>query len=104
MQFERKYPADSIRLLCCGGHFLFELIKSVYNSKRFKNKFLEQLHKVISSIQKSIMILFLQANSEFYGTDKSTYCKLLTDSISKIYQKTQHHLATLCAKSKENIE
>ena len=57
---------------------LLELIKSVKFNK-VKNKFLDQLHKDISSIKKSKDII--------YEPDKNTYNQLLTDIMFKTYKK-----------------
>ena len=59
-----------------------------HQDKKVKNKFLDQLHKDISSIKKSKNIfIFADKTRKIYETDKNTYNKLLTDSISKTYKK-----------------
>ena len=69
---------------------LLELIKSV-KFKKVKNKFLDQLHKDITSIKKSKNVfIFADKTWDIYETDKNTYSKLLTDNISKTYTKTEH--------------
>ena len=63
---------------------LLELIKSV----KLKNQFLDQLHKDISSIKKSKNVfIFADKTRNIYEADKNTYKKLLTDNISKTYEK-----------------
>ena len=62
---------------------LLELIKSL-KFKKVKNKFLDQLHKDITSIKKSKNVfIFADKTRNIYETDKNTHSKLLTDSISK---------------------
>ena len=52
--------------------------------KKVKNKFLDQLNKDLSSIKKSKNVfIFADKTRNIYETDKNTYSKLLTDSISK---------------------
>ena len=64
---------------------LLELIKSV-KFKKVKNKFLDQLHKDISSFKKSKNVLiFADKTRNIYETDKNNYSKLLRDNISKTY-------------------
>ena len=71
---------------------LLELIKSV-KFKKVKNKFLDQLHKDVSSIKKSQNVfVFSDKTRNIYETDKSTYSKLLTDNISKTCEKTEHSM------------
>ena len=66
---------------------LLELVKRV-KFKKVKNEFLDQLHKDITSIKKSkIFLFFADKTWNIYETDKNTYSKLLTDTISKTYKK-----------------
>ena len=52
--------------------------------KEGKKKFLDQLHKYISSIKKSKNVfIFVGKSRNIYETDKNTYSILLTDNISK---------------------
>ena len=77
MQFENDLP---------------ELIKSV-KFEKVKNKFLDQLHKDITSIKKSKKVfIFIDKTRNIYEADKNTYSKLLTDNISKTYKKTEHNI------------
>ena len=69
---------------------LLELIKSV-KFQKVKHKFIDQLHKDVTSIKKSKNVsIFADKTWDIYETDKNTYSKLLTDNISKTYTKTQH--------------
>ena len=62
---------------------LLELIKTL-KFKKVKNKFLDQLHKDITSIKKSKNVfIFADKTRNIYDADKNTYKKLLTDNISK---------------------
>ena len=66
-----------------------ELIKSL-KFKKIKDKFLDQLHKDITSIKKSKNVfIFADKTRNIYETDKNTYSKLLTDNISKAYKTKQ---------------
>ena len=57
------------------------------------NKFLQKLHKDISSIKKSKKVfIFADKTRYIYETDKNSYSKLLTHNISKTYKKTGHNL------------
>ena len=78
---------------------MLELIKSL-TFKKVKNKFLDQLHKDITSIKKSkIVFIFADKTRNIYETDKSTYSKLLTDNISKTYKKQSIIYTTKSAKN-----
>ena len=71
---------------------MLELIKSV-KVKKVKNAFLDQLHKDITSIKKSKNVfIFADKTRNIYETDKNTYSKLLTDSISKTYKKAAQYI------------
>ena len=71
---------------------LLELIKSL-KFKKVKNKFLDQLHKDITSSKKSKNVfIFAGKTRNIYETDKNTYSKLLTGNISKTYNKTEHNI------------
>ena len=71
---------------------LLELIKSL-KFKKVKNKFLDQLHKDITSIKKSKNVfIFAEKTRNIYETDKNIYSKLLTDNICKTYKKTEHNI------------
>ena len=71
---------------------LLELIKSV-KFKKVKQKFLDQLHKDITSIKKSKNVfIFADKTRNIYETDKNTYSKLLTDNISKTYKKAAQYI------------
>ena len=64
-----------------------ELIKSV-KFKKVKIKFLDQLHKHVTSIKKSKNVfIFADKTLNIYKTDKNTYSKLLTNNISKTDKK-----------------
>ena len=68
---------------------LLELIKSL-KFKKIKYKFLDQLHKDITSIKISTNVfIFADKTRNIYERYKNTYSKLLTDNISKIYKKTE---------------
>ena len=68
---------------------LVELIKNVKFEKA-KNKFLDQLHKDITSIKKTKNVfIFAGKSRNIYQTDKKIYSKLLTDNISKTYKKNR---------------
>ena len=68
---------------------LLELRKTV-KVKKVKNKFLDQLHKDITSIKKSENVfIFAEKTWNIYEADKNTYNKLLTDNISKTYKKNR---------------
>ena len=78
----RKYPPQHKDLMQFENDLL-ELIKSL-KFKKVKNKFLDQLHKDITSIKKSKNVfIFADKTRNIYETDKNTHSKLLTDSISK---------------------
>ena len=68
-----------------------ELIKSE-KFKNVKNKILEQLHKDKSIKKSKNVFVFADKTRNIYETDKNTYSKLLTDSISKTYKKTEHSI------------
>ena len=71
---------------------LLELIKSV-KFKKVKNKFLDQLHKDITSIKKSKNVfIFADKTWDIYETDKNTYSKLLTDNISKTHKNRAYYV------------
>ena len=71
---------------------LLELIKSV-KFEKVKNKFLEQLHKDITSIKKSKKVfIFIDKTRNIYEADKNTSSKLLTDNISETYKKAEHNI------------
>ena len=68
---------------------LLELIKSL-KFKKIKYKFLDQLHKDITSIKISTNVfIFADKTRNIYERYKNTYSKLLTDNISKTYKKTE---------------
>ena len=68
-----------------------ELIKSE-KFKNVKKKILEQLHKDKSIKKSKNVFIFADKTRNIYETDKNTYSKLLTDSISKTYKKTEHSI------------
>ena len=68
-----------------------ELIKSE-KFKNVKNKISEQLHKDKSIKKSKNVFIFADKTRNIYETDKNTYSKLLTDSISKTYKKTEHSI------------
>ena len=71
---------------------LLELIKSL-KFKKIKYKFLDQLHKDITSIKISTNVfIFADKTRNIYERYKNTYSKLLTDNISKTYKKTEHNI------------
>ena len=83
---------------------LLELIKSVTFKKVKKNKFLDQLYKDMTSIKKSKNVfIFADKTWNIYETDKNTYSKLLTDSISKTYKKTEHNIYNKINKEAKTI-
>ena len=62
---------------------LLELIKNV-KLKKIKNKFLDQLYKNISYINKSENVfIFVDKTCNIHEIDTNTYSKLLMDNISK---------------------
>ena len=82
---------------------LLELIKSV-KFKKVKDKFLDQLHKDISSIKKSKNVfIFADKTRNIYETDKNTYKKLLTDNISKTYKKMEYNIYNKITKEAKTI-
>ena len=84
----RKYPPQHKDLMQFENDLL-ELIKSL-KFKKVKNKFLDQLHKDITSIKKSKNVfIFAEKTWNIYEADKNTYNKLLTDNISKTYKKNR---------------
>ena len=69
-----------------------------------KNKFLDQLYKDMTSIKKSKNVfIFAGKTWNIYETDKNTYSKLLTDSISKTYKKTEHNIYNKINKEAKGI-
>ena len=82
---------------------LLELIKSV-KFKKVKNKFLDQLHKDISTIKKSKNVfIFADKTWNIYETDRNTYKKLLTDNISKTYKKMEYNIYNKINKEAKTI-
>ena len=82
---------------------LLELIKSV-TFKKVKKKFLDQLYEDMKSIKKSKNVfIFADKTWNIYETDKNTYSKLLTDSISKTYKKTEHNIYNKINKEAKGI-
>ena len=64
------------------GNNLLELIKNV-KLKKIKNKFLDQLYKNISYINKSENVfIFVDKTCNIHEIDTNTYSKLLMDNIS----------------------
>ena len=62
---------------------LLELIKNV-KLKKIKNKFLDQLYKNVSYINKSENVfIFVDKTCNIHEIDTNTYSKLLMDNISK---------------------
>ena len=79
-----------------------ELIKSE-KFKNVKNKILEQLHKDKSIKKSKNVLIFADKTRNIYETDKNTYSKLLTDSISKTYKKTEHNIYNKINKEAKGI-
>ena len=68
---------------------LLELMKSI-NWKKVEIKFLDQLHKVITSMKKSKSVFIFADNTyNIYEGEKNVYSKLLTDNISKTHKKNR---------------
>ena len=69
-----------------------------------KKKFLDQLYKDMTSIKKSKNVfIFADKTWNIYETDKNTYSKLLTDSISKTHKKTEHNIYNKINKEAKGI-
>ena len=85
----RKCPPQHKDLIAFENDFL-KLIKSV-TFRKVRNKFQDDLRKDIISIKKSKNIyIFADKTNNLYETDISGYNKLLTESISKTYRKTNN--------------
>ena len=90
--FKSRKPPPQHKDLIQFANVLLETLKSV-KVKKVKNKFLDQLHKDITSNKKSKNVfIFADKTRNIYETDKNTYSKLLTHNISKTYKKTERNI------------